>query len=329
MNIYRFEKCIICLKEPNANEDNTQLTVEHIVPEFIGGKLTLKNVCKACNSRLGEKIEGPLSKNFLFKAYAYFNGIKGKKDKLINPLSGTYKHSEGTLRFNDDFSIHLIPDYQIHEKDDGGFIFSVRADIKDISKIEKEASKSISRLAKKKGKTINKKKLDEQLEKICIPSIENTKLIEQPEITVSFSIDYDMIALLAIKIAYEFIAYYFGSSLFKFELDKFRSSLLNCSLNENIIYSNDDFSIVLKSILAENPFLELKEPSKLEEIFSKNKTLIMLVNGGCSVRVANFWFNFQLPVEFENVFLIFSSDSKTGEHRIFKMDDFINEIYYN
>ncbi len=212
MNTYRFEKCIICLKEPNPNEDNSKLTVEHIVPEFIGGKLTLKNVCKSCNSRLGEKIEGPLSKNFFFKAYAYFNGIKGKKDKLTNPLSGTYEHPEGTLRFNDDFSIHLIPNYQIHAKDDGGFTFSVKADIKDINNIEREVSKSISRLAKKKGKSINKKKLDEQLKKICIPSIENIKLIEQPEITVRFSIDYDMIALLAIKIAYEFIAYYFGNT---------------------------------------------------------------------------------------------------------------------
>ena len=45
-------KCILC-----CNEDS--LTVEHIIPEALGGILTSDLLCKACNSSLGASFEAP------------------------------------------------------------------------------------------------------------------------------------------------------------------------------------------------------------------------------------------------------------------------------
>ena len=47
------KKCIICKKIKEDGEFNK----EHIIPESIGGSLTIENVCKECNSKLGEEID--------------------------------------------------------------------------------------------------------------------------------------------------------------------------------------------------------------------------------------------------------------------------------
>lgn len=54
------ESCIICIGENPITEDNP-LTDEHIIPEFIGGSLVKKNVCKTCNSKMGTGFEGALA----------------------------------------------------------------------------------------------------------------------------------------------------------------------------------------------------------------------------------------------------------------------------
>ncbi|MEJ8855928.1 HNH endonuclease [Variovorax robiniae] len=44
-------QCIVCL----ATSD---LTVEHLIPESLGGRLTSRLLCRACNSRIGHQAEG-------------------------------------------------------------------------------------------------------------------------------------------------------------------------------------------------------------------------------------------------------------------------------
>jgi hypothetical protein len=46
-----FERCIVCLKTGT-------LTLEHLIPEALGGDLTCRFVCNACNSHLGHRHEG-------------------------------------------------------------------------------------------------------------------------------------------------------------------------------------------------------------------------------------------------------------------------------
>ena len=51
------KRCIICKKIKNSNDFNK----EHIIPESIGGSLTIDNVCKDCNSKLGKEIDSKIT----------------------------------------------------------------------------------------------------------------------------------------------------------------------------------------------------------------------------------------------------------------------------
>ena len=44
------EKCIVCLASSEFSE-------EHVIPEMLGGRLTCRLLCVACNSKLGHEIE--------------------------------------------------------------------------------------------------------------------------------------------------------------------------------------------------------------------------------------------------------------------------------
>ncbi|WP_279499560.1 HNH endonuclease [Aeromonas veronii] len=133
--------CIICLDKNPITKDNP-LTDEHIVPEFIGGTLTAKNVCKICNSRFGHGFEGRLSNSFIFKLSKQVYNISGKSKKTTSAFSGLYDHpSLGKVRVNDDNRVITLPNIDIIEDDDG-------LDI--ILKIDKQDQhKAKSMLAKK------------------------------------------------------------------------------------------------------------------------------------------------------------------------------------
>jgi len=44
-----FQKCILCL-------ENSADSWEHIIPQFIGGKLQAKILCTACNNQIGSSL---------------------------------------------------------------------------------------------------------------------------------------------------------------------------------------------------------------------------------------------------------------------------------
>jgi hypothetical protein len=53
---YKFEKCILCLKDPPGNW-------EHIIPDSIGGNLQARLLCISCNSISGSKFIGNLTQS--------------------------------------------------------------------------------------------------------------------------------------------------------------------------------------------------------------------------------------------------------------------------
>ena len=53
-------RCVLCLREPDADNEQTTLTEAHIVPESAGGRLSAEFLCHGCNSRLGYLIEDGL-----------------------------------------------------------------------------------------------------------------------------------------------------------------------------------------------------------------------------------------------------------------------------
>ena len=83
MNTDTNKKCIFCLEEK-------PLTIEHVFPESIGGKLTIPFVCKDCNSKLGTAIDGKFQKVLPIELERQNYGITGKKGHLPDVFSGDW-----------------------------------------------------------------------------------------------------------------------------------------------------------------------------------------------------------------------------------------------
>lgn len=74
--------CIIC------HRDNVTLSDEHIIPDSMGGYIHCYNVCKDCNSKLGDSVDKQLMNHFFIQGLRYKYRLKGKKDSIPNPLLG-------------------------------------------------------------------------------------------------------------------------------------------------------------------------------------------------------------------------------------------------
>lgn len=200
--------CIICLDKNPITKDNP-LTDEHIVPEFIGGTLTAKNVCKICNSRFGHGFEGRLSNSFIFKLSKQVYNISGKSKKTTSALSGLYDHpSLGKVRVNDDNNVITIPVVDILEED-GKLDIRLKIDKQDQHKARSILAKKIQRFYAEKGKDYS----DEQCFHAAGKVLENAKketFITQPTLSGSFTIDTKDNLLLHLKISYELLVYHFG-----------------------------------------------------------------------------------------------------------------------
>ena len=70
--------CIFCKKEYN------NLSVEHVIPEAIGGKLTYNCVCSSCNSKLGSTIDSLLCKEDVVLLLRQKFDIKSKTGELVD-----------------------------------------------------------------------------------------------------------------------------------------------------------------------------------------------------------------------------------------------------
>ena len=51
---------MLCLREPEADDEQTCLTDAHVIPASVGGRLSAHFLCRGCNSRLGAEVEAPL-----------------------------------------------------------------------------------------------------------------------------------------------------------------------------------------------------------------------------------------------------------------------------
>jgi hypothetical protein len=195
--------CIICKKEK-------VLTDEHIVPEFLGGGLIIKSVCKTCNDKMGGTFEGRLSNSPIFTFPNFINKVKGKSGKIPNPLEGKKQTIDGeniSVEFvNNKFKVKKYPKVSISETDNGD-LFSMSLDPSDYHKAEKIIKTKINRSYPEMSE-IDKNKLSKKLYEDLL----NSEVIEtkNPVVRGSFTIDFKDIRLLFIKIAYEIGFYHFG-----------------------------------------------------------------------------------------------------------------------
>ena len=75
------KKCYICGEE--LTKENA--SVEHIIPNAIGGKLKSKElICKKCNSKLGHSMDKELAEQLdFFSNFLNINRDRGKPNNII------------------------------------------------------------------------------------------------------------------------------------------------------------------------------------------------------------------------------------------------------
>lgn len=205
------ESCIICIGENPITEDNP-LTDEHIIPEFIGGSLVKKNVCKTCNSKMGTGFEGALANSLFYKFPRFIHDIKGKKRSLENPFTGVYKHEEiGRFRVNENGDLTVIPDVSIEQVGDG-FAVNMSIDKSEFDKAKPLLEKKISRHLKSQGKEVDKAKISAGIDKLLAEATQKHNKVDGPEIKGRIAIDLDAQVMLYSKIAFELAVFHFGDS---------------------------------------------------------------------------------------------------------------------
>ncbi len=228
------ENCIICKGERPITEDNP-LTDEHIIPEFIGGSLVKKNVCKKCNSTMGTGFEGALANSLFYKLPRFIHNIKGKKRSLENPFTGVYDNEDvGRFRVNENGDLTVIPDISI-EKLENGFAVNMSIDKSEFDNAKPLLEKKMTRYLKSQGKDMDKTKLSEAVDKLLTEANQKHNTVDGPVIKGRIAIDIDAQIMLYSKIAFELAIFHFGDSYLNDAVaDKLRVMLKTQTPNQTL-----------------------------------------------------------------------------------------------
>lgn len=218
------KKCIIC----NEIKEDAEFNKEHVIPELIGGSLTIDNVCKTCNNKLGNEIDSKIINDFLIKGKIVEKGIKNKNnkekvlfEKLISNKNPQIKlkakrRKDGKFeKWESNTSLKTSP----NNKNKHTIYY-------DSNKDKEFVLKDIENLFKNKyGKILNEKEKEDIRHKM------NSEP-KNPEIEFNFTsiIDFKKLAREFIKIAYETAYYILGE---KYSDDKIGQDLRKSLFDEN------------------------------------------------------------------------------------------------
>lgn len=178
-------KCILCNKI-------SPLTVEHIIPDALDGKLIFNCLCKDCNSKLGEKVDTQLTNYGPIKIIRATHGITGKTGKipLLLPTIMYDQNGKKFRLFQDEGKLvaRSLPSPIVQSEEEGKITLRWSCDSSDKETIKKRLDKA----TKKYG-----------------PKITNTDLVERTFDNLllegSITLDTKFPVLPFLKIAYEFL----------------------------------------------------------------------------------------------------------------------------
>lgn len=248
---------------------------EHVFPEAIKGHYHVYNVCKVCNSKMGERIDPLLTEHFFIKAYRFSHKMRGKKGELPNPFSGVGVLEDGRkcrldLK-NGRLTPFVMPDFSGVNTDTGEISFSVDASQEvDIDGI---VEKIVRRNFPNKEVELN---VSERV----------VRQIENPNINISQEIDVADFKMALLKIAYEFTIDNIPNYIHDEEAIKISKVLYSCDckrLNEITFYGNGLYvegNDVVDNILGD--YVDCKKETKhIALLLSFRQSTI------CFVKIAN------------------------------------------
>ncbi|OTG98941.1 HNH endonuclease [Acinetobacter sp. ANC 4973] len=315
---YNFSKCVICTHK-FMDEDPNPCSDEHIIPEFLGGKLKVKFLCKICNNNLGGGVESRLAVSFFGKAHAHQYQIKGKSGRVPNsPLVGNYEYNNTTIFFAPDYTIKMHPAIECTVREDGGITFKGSIDANNLESSKQELVTMIIRKFKQQDREVNRDSIYEQIS----ANIDNLprSVHEKPKINIRVSIDLSDIQLLHLKIAYEILCIHFGEEIIDDSFfDKWRLSLQHQVIDTSIPYGNKSFFETIEHLKDLSP--GTINFTSFEEGHSRNNILIILSPNAIFVRCLGFWGVFKINKS-ESLFL-YEHGVLDGKLQQYNYDEFI------
>lgn len=228
-------KCIICNKETISSE-------EHIIPEALGNKdFITSDVCKECNSKLGEKIDYHLTNCFHFKLCRKKYNLLGKKNKSIHLFPSKLKDTNNITYLVKNDIPEIIPNLKI---DNDSNIIQITASNEDSAKT---ALKNYLKKRKFKPEQIKKYLNTMHFEKksVKLVSFEYTE-----EIHKNF-------LLAIIKIAYEIACKFFGDKYNNDDIAKFIQKMLYNEIYNKATTFNNIMTVL--PILKKNMYTSIFE----------------------------------------------------------------------
>jgi hypothetical protein len=100
-------KCIFCLQERLPSD-------EHVIPESIGGRIRIKEVCRDCNSELSRLVDNPFANCSLIQLARFSHSLGGKRDIVPFPFGkvGTIETGQ-RVGLDKNFTPHVKRDLTI------------------------------------------------------------------------------------------------------------------------------------------------------------------------------------------------------------------------
>lgn len=258
--------CIFCMEDHPSTD-------EHVVPEFAGGSLIIKDVCKTCNSKMGSDFEGPISRSIIFRLPRHIHGIQGKSDEPINAFPSMGKTEDGSkVRVDSQFKPYLATQVSEEKLENGGVKIDLRVDASDKDKIPGIVEAKIRRIAKNEWPDMPAPEVD-ALVKSALDSLPQDHQVHSHNPTIGYSeyVDINHLTFLMMKIAYEIAFHHHGYGI----LSDSRNVLLRESIHLR------DSKSKISGTLFPNP-----DPLSYISV-PENNHCILLCGNTCYIRLFN------------------------------------------
>lgn len=218
-----FQQCILCKKEPATS-------LEHMIPECIGGKLAVSILCTKCNNYLGSILINGIRQDPSIRLAV--RNLRGEIPELFERVEN------GQEYYGRDRQGRLV---KCTYKDS---TFRVKARKDTDGSIWLDTCKGISdirKILKKDGLT--EKQIDEEIRSFVAQENDvemhlsnSTKVIKRPVCDLFPSLQSSFLDdRFAVLLAYEYLSLILGNSIFNGGLDFVRAFIMEGKSSENII----------------------------------------------------------------------------------------------
>jgi|SRR6266850_83389 len=266
-------RCIFCLEEKSPSD-------EHVIPESIGGRLCIKEVCRECNSKLSRLVDNPFASCSLIQLARYTHSLGGKRDIIPFPFGGVGTFATGQkVSLDQNFTPHAKRAFTITKFPDGSLQIHFSADASDKDNLEQLLGEPLRKALVTEFPNWSPEKLQDEISKIIEYASAQTPVSEHKPIKKQWSVGLDDLLFEFLKISYEMWFRRFGYSWVE-------NSATAATLRAAILNRDPSLPIRGQLFCSEIP-IPVSDPFK--------NHVILLLNGGCVMRL----FNISCAVECE------------------------------